>query len=92
MRLRQASPREAAAVFHEKGVRLFNNDEKAAALATFEQVLEIDPDHPHGHYMLGLCYLNTGDIARAKTLLQRFLELRPDHPDAPTAREMLESL
>ncbi len=90
--LREVSPEEAAEVFHEQGVRLFNANERDLALQSFRSALEIQPNHPHAHYMLGLCMAGSGEIEQAKALLSKFLELDPENPDAAAAKEMLAAL
>ena len=62
------------------------------AIADFEQVAELDPEHASAHYYLGLCYTNTAETSQAKAHLHRFLELAPDDSNAAAAREMLKYL
>jgi protein O-GlcNAc transferase len=38
--------------------------------------LELDPDSPQAHYVLGQYYRHRGDLSRAQTQLQRFEQLR----------------
>lgn len=90
--LKASNPAHMVTVFEQMGVTAFNNGETSRAQELFEMILEIDPDHPRGHYHLALCYLNEGDTAKAKELLTRFLELAPDDPEVSSARAMLESL
>jgi tetratricopeptide (TPR) repeat protein len=87
--LATADPEWVATGLHEVAVELFNGGQQAEAAAAFEEVIEVRPDHPEAHYMLGLCYFNTGDVPAAKEHLTKFLELAPEHQDAPVAREML---
>ena len=81
-----------ARVMEEMGVAYFNEGNSEAAKELFERVLAIDPDHARAHYHLGLVYAGLGDTAKAKELLTQFVELAPNDPDAPTAREMINSL
>ncbi|MCH7664560.1 MAG: tetratricopeptide repeat protein [Acidobacteria bacterium] len=90
--LEKISPERAAEAFYRQGVALLDQARHRDALASFERVLASYPGHLRVHYMLGLCYLNTGDMALAKTSLRKFLGLAPDDRDAPSAREMLAAL
>jgi cytochrome c-type biogenesis protein CcmH/NrfG len=55
--------------------------------------VQSNPGSARAHYMLGLCYVNAGDMPRAKEHLEAFLKLAPPNdPDAETARQMLEEL
>jgi tetratricopeptide (TPR) repeat protein len=85
-----SDPKGTARALFDRGVEMFNAGNAEGAKQAFEQAIVADPDHAKAHYMLGLCYVNTGDTAKAKTELGRFLELAPDDPEAGTAREMLE--
>lgn len=90
--LEKISPEKAAEAFYRQGVALLDQAKHQDALASFERVLASHPGHQRVHYMLALCYLNTGDMALAKSSLRKFLELVPDDRDAPSAREMLAAL
>lgn len=85
-----SDPKGTAKALFDRGVEMFNGGNAEGAKQAFEQAVVADPEHAKAHYMLGLCYVNTGDTAKAKTELSRFLELAPDDPEAGTAREMLE--
>jgi tetratricopeptide (TPR) repeat protein len=75
-----------------EGVALFNAGKAAEAIPMFEKALSIDPKLAKAHYLLGLSYANTGDMAKAKSHLQEFLQLAPNDPDAATAKEMIASI
>ncbi len=90
--LERISPEKAAEAFYNQGVALLDRGKHQDALASFERVLASHPGHERVHYMLGLCYLNTGDMALAKSSLQKFLELAPSDRNASSAREMLTTL
>lgn len=70
----------------------FDNGDAAGAVADLQQNLQIDPNHPESHYLLGLCYINLEQNDKAKEHFSRFLELAPNNPNAPTAKEMLSFL
>jgi Tfp pilus assembly protein PilF len=74
------------------GIELYNGNRIPEATKVFESVLQADPKNARAHYMLGLCYTNTGDLARAKEHLEAFLQLAPNDPEAPSARQMLAEL
>jgi tetratricopeptide (TPR) repeat protein len=58
----------------------------------FRKVLQVDPNHPHSHYLLALIYVNDERVEEAKYHLERFIALAPDDPEAPTATELLRYL
>jgi tetratricopeptide (TPR) repeat protein len=58
----------------------------------FKKVLQVDPNHPHSHYLLALIYVNEERVEEAKPHLERFIALAPDDPEAPTATELLNYL
>jgi len=74
------------------GIELYNGNRIPEATKVFESVLQADPKSARAHYMLGLCYTNTGDLARAKEHLETFLQLAPNDPEAQSARQMLAEL
>ncbi len=74
------------------GIELYNGNRIPEATKLFESVLQADPRNARAHYMLGLCYTNTGDLARAKEHLETFLQLAPNDPEAQNARQMLAEL
>jgi len=89
----QASGQGASAdSLFRKGVKLFNNNQIPQALETFEQALSVDPKYAKAHYMLGLCYTNSGDTVKAKDHLKQFIALAPNDPDAKSAKEMMDSM
>ena len=90
--LQQAAPDAVAEAYFERGAALFDDDLIDQAIPALEQALEADPDHPRGHYTLGLCYMNRGRNEEARRHLERFVELAPDDPDADAARQLIEVL
>jgi Flp pilus assembly protein TadD len=75
-----------------RGIELYNGNRIPEAAKVLEGVLQTDPKNARAHYMLGLCYTNTGDLARAKEHLETFLQLAPNDPEAQSARQMLAEL
>ena len=52
--------------------------DSAAGLPFARQVVTLAPDYPFGHYLLGLLYLETGDIAHAIPELETAARMLPD--------------
>ncbi|HTQ80927.1 MAG TPA: tetratricopeptide repeat protein, partial [Thermoanaerobaculia bacterium] len=89
----QASGQGASAdSLYRKGVKFFNNNQIPQAQEAFEQAVTVDAKFAKAHYMLGLCYANSGDNAKAKDHLKQFIALAPADPDAKAAKEMLDSI
>jgi tetratricopeptide (TPR) repeat protein len=82
-------PKAGAADLYNQGIREYNAGNMAGALALFEQSLAGDPSFAKTHYMLGMCYVSTGEGAKAKQHLETFIGMAPSDPDAATAKEML---
>lgn len=70
----------------------FDAGNPAQAIADARAALEIDPDQPRAHFILGLSLVNQEQTDEAKVHLERFLELAPNDPEAETARSMLQYL
>jgi tetratricopeptide (TPR) repeat protein len=76
-----------------QGIELYNGNRIPEATKIFEQLIQAEPGNARAHYMLGLCYVNAGDLAHAKEQLETFLKLAPPgDPDAKSAQEMLAEL
>jgi Tfp pilus assembly protein PilF len=74
------------------GQAAFDADRAADARDRLGKVLEIEPDHPRSHYLLGLIHMREGRTKEAKAHLERFVALAPADPDAATARSALAQL
>ncbi|MEM7051947.1 MAG: tetratricopeptide repeat protein [Acidobacteriota bacterium] len=85
----QADPKGTAKALYDQAVSMFNGGNIAGAQAALEQTLAADSSYIKAHYMLGLCYVNSGDTAKAKEHLEKFIAEAPDDPDIATAKEML---
>jgi tetratricopeptide (TPR) repeat protein len=82
-------PKAGAADLYNQGIREYNAGNMAGAQTLFEQSLAGDPSFAKTHYMLGMCYVSTGENAKAKQHLETFIGMAPSDPDAATAKEML---
>ncbi len=67
---------QATALVFKEGVAAMNAEDYAAAIATFEKVLEIDPDMPEALYNIGLAHENLGQMDRAVTFYKKAVELQ----------------
>jgi tetratricopeptide (TPR) repeat protein len=73
-----------------QGIELYNGNRIPEATKIFEQLIQAEPGNGRAHYMLGLCYVNSGNLAQAKEQLETFLKLAPPgDPEAKSAQEML---
>lgn len=78
--------------YMETAAAKFDQGDAAGALVDLKQIQAIQPDHGDSLYLMGLCYLNQGDIDTAKTMFSRLLEVDPGNANAATAKDMLQSL
>jgi Tfp pilus assembly protein PilF len=70
----------------------YDKNDMPTAGNRFRKVLEVDPNHPWAHYLLGLVLMGEGKNQEAVSHLERFVALEPDDPEAPAARELIEYL
>jgi tetratricopeptide (TPR) repeat protein len=75
-----------------QGVTLYNANNVKEAIQAFERAVAAKPDYAKAHYMLGLSYVASNDMAKAKQHLQEFIRMAPSDPDAAAAKEMLGTL
>ena len=77
-----------------RGAVSFNLDQLDAAEATWQKVVELEPDNQEVHYDLGFLYLNqaTPDWAGVQREWNRVIEIDPTTTLAQTARQHLDSL
>jgi tetratricopeptide (TPR) repeat protein len=87
--LAAADPEMGAQGLLEQGNEAFQAGDTAQAQLLLASAVEINPELPKAHYLLGLCYINTGRSSEAKAHLEKFIALAPDDPDVAAAREML---
>jgi len=87
--LNAADPKAGAMDLFNQGIREYNAGNMGKAKEIFEQALAGDPGFAKTHYMLGMCYVSSGDSAKAKEHLETFLAMAPEDADAATAKEML---
>jgi Flp pilus assembly protein TadD len=52
--------------------------DSAAGVPFAREVVMLAPDYPFGHYLLGLLYFDTGDVAQALPELQAAARMRPN--------------
>lgn len=78
--------------FYNIGILLFNNQKTAESLGYFQKAVTVDPSFADGHYQIGLCYLNQGDMPKAKESLKKFLEIAPDHPNAAQVQAIISAM
>ncbi|MBZ0113364.1 MAG: tetratricopeptide repeat protein [Thermoanaerobaculia bacterium] len=87
-----ASPAMLTKALQDQANEAFNMNQIDTAKGLAEKILSVNPEHPRGHYILGLCLVNKGDSAGAKMHLEKFAALAPTDPDAAGAAEMAKSL
>ena len=66
----------------EQAVRLLEQDQLEAAIATLTRVTEAAPQLTAAWIDLGMAYARTNDLERARTCLEKAIEQNPRHPVA----------
>lgn len=64
-------------------------DDRAGAIASLEQALELDSSYATAHYLLGNLQAASKAFGKAERHYQAYLKLAPDGPQAARARERL---
>jgi tetratricopeptide (TPR) repeat protein len=80
-----------ADVLYNQGVILFNGGKSGEAKPLFEQVIQANPSHAEGHYMLGMTLVGENPAA-AVTAFETYLKLAPAGPNAPMAKQFVDAL
>jgi tetratricopeptide (TPR) repeat protein len=84
--------KSAAAAIYNVAVKLYNEDDLAAAEAAARKAVEVDPELAAVRRLLARVYLAQGKDAEAIPEIEKFLELAPDDPEADDERQLLEAL
>ncbi len=90
--LAQHDPETLATQLYEQANQLFNAGQTEQAQDLLLKVLRADDSHVDAYFLLGLCAVNTGDIAIAKQNFEKYLSFGPTGDNAETARQMLQHL
>jgi regulator of sirC expression with transglutaminase-like and TPR domain len=61
-------------------------------ILVLERALEIEPEAPEYHRLLGRAWLAMGENDKAIVELNEFLRLAPDDPGAEVERQLVEAL
>jgi Flp pilus assembly protein TadD len=80
--LHPASLRERGIAESQRGDELFVSGRVLEALDKFIEALTLAPDHPHAHYMLGLCNWKASRLHLVEHHLQQAARLDPNHLNA----------
>lgn len=67
---------------HAYGFQLLKLERYDAAIAVFDDVLKLVPDHDNTHYNLGVCFEKLGQYDKALTHFRQELIVDPDDEDA----------
>jgi tetratricopeptide (TPR) repeat protein len=70
------------------GALLYEAGERERAMAQFESTLELDPEYPETHFLLGYVHLAEGKVEEAIESFEKAIALSPETPkyrDAYTA-------
>ena len=78
-------------VLYNQGVILFNGGKSAEAKPLFEQVVQANPSHAEGHYMLGMTLVGENPAA-AVSEFETYLKLSPTGPNATMAKQFVDAL
>jgi tetratricopeptide (TPR) repeat protein len=80
--------RQAAAPHNARGLALYQQGDRAGALACFEAALALDPTYPEAHNNRGMTRQGLGDLPGALADFDRALQLRPHYVEALNNRAL----
>ncbi len=69
------------------GALLYEAGEREKAMAQFERTLELDPDYPKTHFLLGFVHLLEGNVEQAIASFEKTVALSPGTPKYREAYE-----
>lgn len=76
------SRQEKAEQHFREGVEYHYLGMNKEAMASFNAVIDFQPDNPEAYYYRGNTWFNLGDYEKAMKDYDRAIELRPDYADA----------
>ena len=75
---------EKARICCQKAGEYIKEDKWGAALEEAKKAIQADPNYPGGHLLLGVIYVNRGELDLAEENLKKTVELDPEIPDSYT--------
>jgi tetratricopeptide (TPR) repeat protein len=92
-KLAEKDPANAYKMFYNVGLSIWNaKGDVNNAIAALRKSVELKPDYPNSHKMLGDCLLNLGKLAEARQAYQKFLDLAPGDPQAGDIKKTIQGL
>ncbi len=76
----------------KQGMKYMESGNWDAAIAKFNDTIEITPNHPQSYGNIGICYASIGKIQLALESFDRAIELDPNYEPALLNRKIVESL
>jgi Flp pilus assembly protein TadD len=73
-------------------LQLYELGQLAPATRTLNRVLQINPDNPQAHYLIGVALKDQEQLQAAKAHFNRYLALAPDGEFAQEVRSELANL
>ena len=78
-------------ILYNQAVDLYNKGDAKAAAPILKQILDANPDYANAHYLIGMCYVNLGNVPELKKHFREYLRLDPKGKEAGTAKDMLDA-
>ena len=74
------------------GIKQYNENKMTEALASFDRVVQQNPELAEAYYYRGMAYLAQAKVKESKADLEKFLALAPSHAKAADARLVLKEM
>jgi tetratricopeptide (TPR) repeat protein len=71
-----------AILFNIQGVCYADRQQFDAAVQSYQQALQIQPDYTEAHYNLSVAFNNLGQLDKAIVSYKKTLKIKPDYPEA----------
>ncbi len=84
-----SSGKDAKTVYGE-GISLLKGGDLQAAISSFTQCVQIDPNFGLCYRALGIAYAKSGNGAKAARYYRQYLKVAPNAPDAEQVKQLLE--
>ncbi len=78
-------------ILYNQAVELYNKGDAKAAEPILKQILVANPDYANAHYLIGMCYVNLGNVPELRKHFKEYLRIEPKGKEAGTAKDMLDA-
>jgi tetratricopeptide (TPR) repeat protein len=78
-------------ILYNEAVELYNKGDAKGAEPILKRILVANPDYANAHYLIGMCYVNLGNVPELRKHFKEYLRIEPQGKEAGTAKDMLDA-